>query len=168
MGTCPRPPIERWDIMGTNFFSPSYDPAQRLFFVNARGTCAIYYSWNEPFREGQQYESGGTTRPRDHRNFGALRAIDPLTGERKWEFRYPTPSSSGILTTASGLVSRVTARGTSSCWTRGAASTCGITRSAWVFGHGRNHLYGRWPPVSSRAVRECPDGVRVTAVGAMF
>jgi quinohemoprotein ethanol dehydrogenase len=89
---------------GTNFFSPSYDPAQRLFFVNARETCAIYYSWNEPFREGEQYESGGTTRPRDQRNFGALRAIDPLTGERKWEFRYPTPSSSGILTTASGLV----------------------------------------------------------------
>ena len=89
---------------GTNFFSPSYDPAQRLFFVNARETCAIYYSWNEPFREGEQYEAGGTTRPPDQRNFGALRAIDPLTGERKWEFRYPTPSSSGILTTASGLV----------------------------------------------------------------
>ena len=25
---------------GTNFFSPAYDPAQRLFFVNARETCA--------------------------------------------------------------------------------------------------------------------------------
>ena len=35
---------------------------------------------------------------------GALRAIDPLTGDRKWEFRYPTTSSSGILSTASGLV----------------------------------------------------------------
>ena len=74
---------------GTNFFSPSYDPNQRLFFVNARETCAIYYSWHEPFREGEQYESGGTTRPREQRNYGALRAIDPLTGDRKWEFRYP-------------------------------------------------------------------------------
>ena len=37
---------------GTNFFSPSYDPTQRLFFVNARETCAVYYSWNEPFRRG--------------------------------------------------------------------------------------------------------------------
>ena len=54
--------------------------------------------------KGNRSESGGTTRPRDEPNFGALRAIDPLTGERKWEFRYPTPSSSGILTTASGLV----------------------------------------------------------------
>jgi alcohol dehydrogenase (cytochrome c) len=89
---------------GTSFFSPSYDPTQRLFFVNARETCAIYYTFNEPFRQGEQYQSGGTTRPRDHMRYGALRAIDPLTGDRKWEFRYPTGSSSGVLTTASGLV----------------------------------------------------------------
>ena len=34
--------------------------------------------------------AGGTVRPRDQRNWGALRAIDPMTAERKWEFRYPT------------------------------------------------------------------------------
>jgi alcohol dehydrogenase (cytochrome c) len=89
---------------GTNFFSPSYDPTQQLFFVNSRETCAIYFSWHEPFRQGEQYESGGTTRPPDQKNFGALRAIDPLTGERKWEFRYPVTSSSGVLSTAAGLV----------------------------------------------------------------
>jgi alcohol dehydrogenase (cytochrome c) len=89
---------------GTNFFAPAYDPTNRLFFVTARETCAVYYSWNEVFREGEQYNGGGTSRPREQRNFGALRAIDPLTGDRKWEFRYPTTSSSGVLTTASGLV----------------------------------------------------------------
>ncbi len=89
---------------GTNYYSPSYDPSQRLFFVNARETCAIYYTWNEPFRQGEQYQAGGTTRLRDFKSYGALRAIDPLTGERKWEFPYPTTSSSGVLTTASGLV----------------------------------------------------------------
>lgn len=88
---------------GTNFMSPSYDPAAKLFFVTARETCAVYYGWDQPFMKGEQYEGGGTQRPRDQRNFGALRAIDPLTGERKWEFRYPTTSSSGVLTTASGL-----------------------------------------------------------------
>jgi alcohol dehydrogenase (cytochrome c) len=51
-----------------------------------------------------QYQSGGTTRLRDYKSYGALRAIDPLTGDRKWEFRYTTSSSSGVLTTASGLV----------------------------------------------------------------
>jgi len=89
---------------GTNFMSPSYDPALRLFFVTARETCAVYYGFDQKFKPGEQYEAGGTIRPRDQKNFGALRAIDPLTGERKWEFRYPTPSSSGVLSTASGLV----------------------------------------------------------------
>ena len=36
--------------------------------------------------------------------YGALRAIDPVTGDRKWEFKYLTPSTAGLLTTASGLV----------------------------------------------------------------
>ena len=36
--------------------------------------------------------------------YGALRAIDPATGARKWEFRYLNPSTAGLLTTASGLI----------------------------------------------------------------
>ena len=36
--------------------------------------------------------------------YGALRAIDPATGERKWEFQYLNPSTAGLLTTASGLI----------------------------------------------------------------
>ena len=35
---------------------------------------------------------------------GALRAIDAVTGERKWEFPYPTPSWAGVLSTAGGVV----------------------------------------------------------------
>ncbi len=89
---------------GTNYMSPSYDPATRTFFVTARETCATYYGWEQPFEPGVQWESGATQRPRDHKNWGALRAIDPVTGERKWEFRYPSTSSSGVLSTASGLV----------------------------------------------------------------
>ena len=38
------------------------------------------------------------------KNYGALRAIDPATGERKWEFRLINPSYTGLLSTASGLV----------------------------------------------------------------
>jgi alcohol dehydrogenase (cytochrome c) len=37
-------------------------------------------------------------------DYGALRAIDPSTGDRKWELRYATPSLSGVMSTASGLV----------------------------------------------------------------
>ena len=71
--------------------------------MTARETCTNYYSYNEPFKEGERYAGGGAARPRGQVNFGALRAIDPVTGDRKWEFRYPNVSSSGVLTTASGL-----------------------------------------------------------------
>jgi alcohol dehydrogenase (cytochrome c) len=91
---------------GTNFFSPAFNPATRLFYVTARETCATYYGYEQTFKQGQQYTGGATTRPRDQKNFGALRAIDPVTAQLKWEFRYTlgNTSSSGVLSTASGLV----------------------------------------------------------------
>ena len=89
---------------GTNFMSPSYDPVTRLFFVTARETCATFFAYDQPFKPGEQYTGGATSRPRDQKNFGAVRAIDPVTATIKWEFRYPTTSASGVLTTASGLV----------------------------------------------------------------
>jgi alcohol dehydrogenase (cytochrome c) len=89
---------------GTNYMSPSYDPTTRLFFVTARETCATYFGFDQKFKPGEQYEGGGTQKPRDQKNYGALRAIDPVTATLKWEFRYTSVSSAGVLTTASGLV----------------------------------------------------------------
>jgi alcohol dehydrogenase (cytochrome c) len=37
-------------------------------------------------------------------SFGALRALDPLTGTLKWELRHPSASWGGVLSTAGGLV----------------------------------------------------------------
>ena len=97
--TCP-------DVTGaTNFWPASYDPSQRLFFVNAREVCATYYAWKQEYVPGERYTGGAGQRATgpDMRAWGALRAIDPATGERKWEFPYISPSTSGVLTTASGL-----------------------------------------------------------------
>jgi alcohol dehydrogenase (cytochrome c) len=97
--TCP-------DVTGaTNFWPPSYDPSQHLFFVNAREVCATYYAWKQEYVPGERYTGGAGQRATgpDARAWGALRAIDPATGERKWEFPYISPSTSGVLTTASGL-----------------------------------------------------------------
>jgi alcohol dehydrogenase (cytochrome c) len=98
--TCP-------DVTGaTNFWPPSYDPAQRLFFVNAREVCATYYAWRQEYVPGERYTGGAGQRARgpDYRAYGALRALDPATGERRWEFEYISPSTSGLLSTASGLI----------------------------------------------------------------
>jgi alcohol dehydrogenase (cytochrome c) len=98
--TCP-------DITGgTNFWPPAYDPANRLFFVNAREVCATYYAWKPEYTAGDRFTGGAAqrTRDRDTAPYGALRAIDPATGDRKWEFKYLSPSTAGLLTTASGLI----------------------------------------------------------------
>ncbi|HUR33230.1 MAG TPA: PQQ-dependent dehydrogenase, methanol/ethanol family [Vicinamibacterales bacterium] len=91
---------------GTNFWPPSFDPRTRLFYVNAREACATFYGYKPEYVPGQRFTGGAQqlVQNRDEKPFGALRAIDPTTGDRKWEFLLPTPSRSGILTTASNLL----------------------------------------------------------------
>jgi alcohol dehydrogenase (cytochrome c) len=40
----------------------------------------------------------------ENEGFGAVRAIDPLTGQRRWEFKMNDVTDAGILTTASDLL----------------------------------------------------------------
>ena len=98
--TCP-------DITGgTNFWPGSYDPSTRTFFVNAREACMTFYAWKPEYKQGERFTGGAGQRVRsaDMPVYGALRAIDPATGERKWEFKYLNLSTAGLLTTASGLI----------------------------------------------------------------
>ena len=88
---------------GTNFNPPSYDPALRLFFVNARESCATYEP-QEPVIAPGRTSFGGVVRIDRNNASGALRAIDVMTGERKWEFAYPSPTMAGVMSTAAGLV----------------------------------------------------------------
>ena len=76
-----------------------------LFFVTARETCVTYFPVKPEIQIGQNSVGGGVRRVADRIfDYGALRAIDPSTGERKWEVRYTTPSLAGVMSTASGLV----------------------------------------------------------------
>jgi alcohol dehydrogenase (cytochrome c) len=91
---------------GTNFWPPSFDPRTNLFFVNAREACATFFSYKPDYVPGQRFTGGAQqlVNTRDEKPFGAFRAIDPTTGDRKWEFVLPTPTRAGILTTASYLL----------------------------------------------------------------
>ena len=88
---------------GTNFNPPTYDPALRLFFVSARESCATYEP-QEPVIAPGRTSFGGVVRIDRNNASGALRAIDATTGVQKWEFRYPSPTMAGVMSTAAGLV----------------------------------------------------------------
>ncbi|TNC66833.1 PQQ-dependent methanol/ethanol family dehydrogenase [Rubellimicrobium roseum] len=63
--------------------------------------------WNEPvtYREGAAYlGSGFTIKPIFEDHIGSLKAIDPDTGEIKWEYKNEAPLWGGVMTTAGGLV----------------------------------------------------------------
>jgi alcohol dehydrogenase (cytochrome c) len=77
-----------------------------VFFVTAREACATFFGYETPYVPGQRFTGGGQqlVNRADNRPYGAIRAIDPKTIELKWEFKMPTPSRAGILTTASNLL----------------------------------------------------------------
>jgi alcohol dehydrogenase (cytochrome c) len=88
---------------GTNFNPPSYDPSLQLFYVMARETCAIYTPMKQEPVMGRSFMSGGM-RKLVEPDYSALRAIDPRTGETKWEHKFDLSSMAGVMSTASGLV----------------------------------------------------------------
>lgn len=68
------------------------------------GKGATYFLTEAPYIPGRQF-LGATRRSLSGiEPWGALRALDALTGEKKWELPLPTPPWSGILSTAGGLV----------------------------------------------------------------
>ncbi|GGX71592.1 alcohol dehydrogenase [Tateyamaria omphalii] len=63
--------------------------------------------WNEPitYKKGAAYlGSGFTIKPNYEDHIGSLKAIDPDTGDVKWEAKNDAPLWSGVMTTAGGLV----------------------------------------------------------------
>jgi alcohol dehydrogenase (cytochrome c) len=109
---------------GTNWYSPSYSTRTGLFYVSAWEDYASIYSLSPvkaPYKEGVNFVGTGP------RNFGpvpgapglarapintwtetaghgAVVALDPRTGDRKWTFPMTDVTDSGILTTASDVL----------------------------------------------------------------
>ncbi|HEY1242287.1 MAG TPA: PQQ-binding-like beta-propeller repeat protein [Bryobacteraceae bacterium] len=117
------PYVEPGTQGGTNWYSPSFSPRTGLFYVSAWDNYGGSSSKGpiQEWQEGKKY-SGNTARPAGGRGgrvgggraapgyrteeegYGAVRAIDPRTGSRQWDFKMVDYTESGILTTASDLL----------------------------------------------------------------
>ncbi|MGB0659640.1 MAG: PQQ-dependent methanol/ethanol family dehydrogenase [Mangrovicoccus sp.] len=63
--------------------------------------------WNEPisYKKGAAYLGAGfTIKPLYEDYIGSLKALDPQTGEIKWEYKNGAPLWAGVMTTGGGLV----------------------------------------------------------------
>ena len=91
----------------TNWFSPSFNPATGLYYIQTFEKCSIYTKSDAGEWESQKSYLGGTQRtgpdPTPQR---VLKAIDISSGAIKWELPQYGPAYSwgGTLSTAGGLV----------------------------------------------------------------
>ena len=100
-GTLVSPPV----VGGTNWFSPAFSPRTELFYVQAYDGEDVYYKRDEEYVEGDRYTGGGFQRPLPVENYeSAIRAIDPRTGDVRWEYQVQPRSTAGVLATAGDLV----------------------------------------------------------------
>ncbi len=89
----------------TNYMPPTYDPQTGLFYVTARDQCDIFSTAPQPYEAGHAFY-GSAYFPSEEAEpyFGFLKALDPVTGEIKMKFQHTSPTWSGVLSTAGGLV----------------------------------------------------------------
>jgi alcohol dehydrogenase (cytochrome c) len=91
----------------TNWFSPSYNPATGLYYVQTFEKCSVYTK-RDPgtWTPGREYLGGSQRRQEGEKPARILKAIDIRTGTIAWNLPQPGPAESwgGTLSTATGLV----------------------------------------------------------------
>lgn len=90
---------------GKNWMPMAYSKDTGLFYVPANEWGMDI--WNEPitYKKGAAYLGAGfTIKALNEDYIGALRAYDPKTGKKVWEYKNNAPLWGGVLTTAGNLV----------------------------------------------------------------
>jgi alcohol dehydrogenase (cytochrome c) len=102
---------------GTNWYNPSYSPRTGLFYIPTWDNySSVFVKGDAKYEEGKNFGGGRPTAPllnlgngplnykSEEEGFGAIRAIDPKTGQKKWDFKMGDFTDAGILTTATDLL----------------------------------------------------------------
>jgi alcohol dehydrogenase (cytochrome c) len=110
---------------GTNRYPPSFSPRTGLFYLSVWDNYSAMSGKYDPgqWKEGRRYtgsappagtsgagRGGGGNRAAgvgfrtEEEGYGAIRALDPKTREKKWDFKMVNFTESGVLSTAVDLV----------------------------------------------------------------
>jgi alcohol dehydrogenase (cytochrome c) len=88
----------------TNWNSPSYSPETGLLYVAHREEGNVFYLATAEYIPGNYFSAGGMRGIAGVEPTGSIKALDPLTGDQRWEFPLHGPPWAGLLSTAGGLV----------------------------------------------------------------
>lgn len=89
----------------TNWYSPTFNPQTKLFYVLARENHPQYFfKADATYHAGDLFEGGGGRDLPGVEPYGVVKALDALTGKQRWEFRLHAPAMAGLMATAGGLV----------------------------------------------------------------
>ena len=102
---------------GTNWYSPSYSPHSGLFYLTTwEDYHTSYFTWEQEYEPGKSYTGGSARSPipslrrepfikwGPEWGYGVVRALNPATGEKVWDYKMLDVSDAGILTTASDVL----------------------------------------------------------------
>ncbi len=95
----------------TNWYSPSFSPHTGLFYLAIWELPNVYFSGEAIYEPGTPFYGSLIQGASDVAGWGAVRALVPETGERKWEYRLRSVPWAGVLSTAGGVVFGGTSEG---------------------------------------------------------
>ncbi|HEY3132026.1 MAG TPA: PQQ-dependent dehydrogenase, methanol/ethanol family, partial [Acidobacteriota bacterium] len=95
----------------TNWQAPSYDPASGWFYFTFHEQGNVYVKQTQAYQRGRSYWAGRTYSAGEP-PYGGIKALDPATGEIKWEYRFQKGGyGAGCLATAGGVVFAASSEG---------------------------------------------------------
>lgn len=88
----------------TNWYSASYSPETKLFYVGVREEGTIFHVGKAEYQAGRYFSAGGPTGIPGLEPSGSIKALRAEDGRAAWEFPLQSPPWAGVMSTAGGLV----------------------------------------------------------------
>ena len=90
---------------GTNWYSPSFSPLTNLFYLSVWENKGVFKKGEAEYTAGNRYPGSlPASELPDDPGYGAIRAIDPKTGQKVWEHKMQSKPWTGVLSTAGRLL----------------------------------------------------------------
>jgi alcohol dehydrogenase (cytochrome c) len=92
---------------GTNWHPPSYSPRTRLMYFFSNEQCDTFMADEKlepPHRPGRPYIGSAFFAVPGEHDETSVRAVDPKTGQIRWDYREYSGAWAGVFSTGGGLV----------------------------------------------------------------